>query len=144
MLTSHWPLTRYLKLLVALAPGMSGTFSPPSRVSDPYMHHDSCVKHVPWCMPGSVTSSFLWSRWRGKRSRHSQRMRNPQFYASGETPILVRFWGIQLIVSSQRVPKLLFWMMRLKPCCMITVISSRTNELKHHVIAELPNVLYKA
>ena len=25
--------------------------------------------HVVWCMPGSLTSGFLWSRWRGKRSR---------------------------------------------------------------------------
>ena len=28
-------------------------------------------------------------RWRGKRSRHSQRMRNPQFYGSGKRPMLV-------------------------------------------------------
>ena len=26
-------------------------------------------------------------RWRGKRSRHSRRMRNPQFYVSGKRPI---------------------------------------------------------
>ena len=24
-------------------------------VSDPGMHHDTCVKHVPWCMSGSLT-----------------------------------------------------------------------------------------
>ena len=24
----------------------------------------SCVTHVPWCMLGSLTSGFLWSRWR--------------------------------------------------------------------------------
>ena len=46
---------------------MPGTFSPPPRVGDPDMHHGTCVTHVPWCMPGSITSSFLWSRWRGKR-----------------------------------------------------------------------------
>ena len=45
---------------------MPGTFSPPPRVSDPIMHHGTCVTHVPWCMPGSLTSSFLWSRWWGK------------------------------------------------------------------------------
>ena len=45
---------------------MPGTFSPQPRVSDPDMHHGTCVTHVPWCMPGSLTSSFLWSRWRGK------------------------------------------------------------------------------
>ena len=47
---------------------MPGTFSPPPRVSDPDMH-------------------FLWNRWRGKRSRHSRRMRNPQFCVSGTSPM---------------------------------------------------------
>ena len=59
------PLTRYVKLRVAHAPGMPGTFSLPSHVSDPDMHHGACVTHVPWCMSGSLTSGFLWSQWRG-------------------------------------------------------------------------------
>ena len=46
------------------------------------------VTHMPGCMPGSLTHGFLWRRWRGKRSRHSRRMRNPQFYISGKRPIL--------------------------------------------------------
>ena len=50
------PLTRYLKLRVAHAPGMSGTFSSPQRVSDADMHHGNCMTHVPWCMSGSLTS----------------------------------------------------------------------------------------
>ena len=83
----HGPLARYVKLRVAHAPGMPGTFSPPPRVSDPGMHHGTCVTHVSWCMPRSPTSYFLWSRWRGKRSRQSQRMRNPPFYASGKRPM---------------------------------------------------------
>ena len=45
--TSHGPLARYVQLRVALAPGMPGTFSPPLRVSDPDMHHGTCVTHVP-------------------------------------------------------------------------------------------------
>ena len=52
----HGPLARYVKFRVAHAPGMPGTFSPPPRVSDPDMHHGTCVTHVPWCMPGSLTS----------------------------------------------------------------------------------------
>ena len=36
----------------------------------PDMHHGTCVTRVPWCMPISLTSDFLWSRWRGKRSLH--------------------------------------------------------------------------
>ena len=84
----HGPLARYVQFRVAHAPGMTGTFSPPPLPSDPDMNHGRCVTHVPWCMPGSLISGFLWSRWRGKRSRHSRRMRNPQFYAFGKRPMV--------------------------------------------------------
>ena len=70
LLTSWWlchngPLTRYAKLRIAHAPGMPGTFPRHCRVRYPDMHHETCVTHVPWCMPGSLSSSFLWCRWRG-------------------------------------------------------------------------------
>ena len=91
---THGPLARYVKLRVGHAPGMLGTFSSPPWVSDPDMHHGTCVTHVSWCMSGSLTSGFLWSRWRGKRSRHSRRMRNPQFHVSGKRPIrIVNDWN---------------------------------------------------
>ena len=80
----HGPLTRYATLRVARAPAM---FSPPPQVSDHYMHHGTCVTHVPWCIPESLTSSFLWGRWRGKRFRNSRHMRNPQLDVSGKRPI---------------------------------------------------------
>ena len=48
------------------------------------MHHGTCVTHLPWCMPGSLTRGFLWIRWRGKRSRHSRRIRNPLIFLSGK------------------------------------------------------------
>ena len=80
----HGPLTRCTNLRVAHAPAMPGTFSQPHRVSDPDMHDDMCMTHVPWYMPGSLTCGFLLGQWRGKRSRHSRRMRSPQF------PYLVR------------------------------------------------------
>ena len=60
------PLARYGKLRTRMRRGMPGTFSPPPATSDPDMHHGMCVTHVPWCMPGSLTSVFHWSRWRGK------------------------------------------------------------------------------
>ena len=59
----HGHLTRYAKLWVAHAPG---TFSLSPRVSDPDMHHGSCATYVPWCMSGSLTSDFFWSRLVGK------------------------------------------------------------------------------
>ena len=43
----HGPLARYVNMRVLHAPGMLGTFSPPPRVSDPDMHHGTCVTHVP-------------------------------------------------------------------------------------------------
>ena len=53
-------------------------------ISDPGMHHGTCVTHVPWCMSGSPTCDGG-----GKRSRHSRHMRNPQFYLSGKRPMLL-------------------------------------------------------
>ena len=56
----HGPLTRYVKLRGAHAPGMPGTFSrhrlqKKPLVSDPGMYHGTCMTHVPWCISGSVT-----------------------------------------------------------------------------------------
>ena len=85
----HGPLVGYVKLWVAHAPGMPGTFSPPPRISAPDMHHGTCVTHVPWWMPGSLTNGALWSWRREKRFRHFRRMRNPQFYVSGKGSIAV-------------------------------------------------------
>ena len=82
----HGPLDRYVKLRVVHAPGMPGKLSPPPWVSHPDLQNGTCVTHVLGCMPGSLTSGFLWSRWRGKRSRHSRRMRNKHFYVSGKRP----------------------------------------------------------
>ena len=65
----------------------AGNIFPPPRVSDPDMHHGTCVTHVSWCMPGSLTSDFLWSGWRQKHSQHSRRTNNTQFYVSGKRPI---------------------------------------------------------
>ena len=54
------PLTRYVKLWFAHAPGMLGTFSRhrlqrKPLVSDPDVHHGTCVMHVPWCTSGSLS-----------------------------------------------------------------------------------------
>ena len=46
---------------------------------DPGMHHGMCVKHVPWCMSGSLTRGG-GEKW----PRHSRCMHNPQFYVSGK------------------------------------------------------------
>ena len=63
---SLWASCQIRKVAGAHAPGMPGTFSPSQRVSDPDMHYGTCVTHVPWCLMGSLTSIFLWSRRRGE------------------------------------------------------------------------------
>ena len=52
------PIARYVKFLVAHAPGMTGTsVFPAVRVSDADMYRGTCVTQ--WCMAGSLTSGFL-------------------------------------------------------------------------------------
>ena len=90
-----WASCQIRKWGVVHAPGMPGTFSSPPRVSYPDIHHGTCVRHVPWCMPGSLNSGFLWRRWREKCSRHSRHMRNTQFYVSSKRPLeLLLSWSI--------------------------------------------------
>ena len=85
--SAPWASCQYVIMRLAHAPGILGTLSPTPRASDPDIHHGTCVTHVPWCMSGSLTSGFLWSRWRGNRSRLSRCMRNPQFYVCGKRPM---------------------------------------------------------
>ena len=73
LICSHGPLARCVKLRFAHAPWMPGTFPLPSWFSDPDINHGKCVT------PGN--------RWRGKRSRHSRRMLNPQCYIPGKRPM---------------------------------------------------------
>ena len=78
-----WASCQIRKIAGAHAPGMPGTFSQPPRVSNPDMHHGTCVTHVPWCMPGSLTRVFLWIRRRGKTF--------PAFPAHAQ-PEILRIW----------------------------------------------------
>ena len=87
LLNQAWVSWQIRKITGAHAPGMPGTFSPPPQVRDPDMHLGKCVTHVPWYIPGSLTSSFLWSRRVGKRFRYSRRIGNPKFYVSGKRPM---------------------------------------------------------
>ena len=44
------------KIAGCACPGNAGNISPPPRVSAPDMHHGTCVAHVLYPMPGSLTS----------------------------------------------------------------------------------------
>ena len=62
---------------------MPGTFSLPLWVSNPNMHHGTCVTHVPWCMLGSLASGFLCIWWRGETF--------PAFLVHAQ-PTILRIW----------------------------------------------------
>ena len=114
-----WASYQIRKIAGAHAPGMPGTFSPPPRVSDPDIHHGTCVTHVPWCMPGSLTGGFRWIRQRGKRSRHSRRMRNSQFYTSGKRPMKVYLRAS----IHEAVRRLISWSLGAARLDIITIVS---------------------
>ena len=83
----HGPLARYVTLRVAHAPGMPRTFSLPPTSNEnarerPW-HASRHVRDARALMHVGVANP----RWRWKCSRHSRRMRNPQFYVSGKGPI---------------------------------------------------------
>ena len=82
LLAVPWASYQMRKTQVANEPGMPGTFSHhrlhmKPLVRDAGMHRGKCVTQV------EIANQQRW----GKRSRHSRRMRNPQFYVSGERPI---------------------------------------------------------
>ena len=72
---------------IAHALGMSGTFSPSSKETASYRsrHASRHVRHARVVMHVGIANP----RWRGKRTRHCRRMRNPQFYVSGKIPMRV-------------------------------------------------------
>ena len=74
-----WASYQIRKIACAHAPGM---LSQPPQVSDPDMHHGTCVTHMPWCMPG--ISSFFWSQWRGKTFPAFPAHAQPAIYISGK------------------------------------------------------------
>ena len=82
------PLNRYGELRVAHARMM--LYPPPtskesaslrSRHASRHLRHVRAMMHVGIANP----------RWRGKRSRHSRRMRNPQFFVSGKRSTVAHY-----------------------------------------------------
>ena len=66
------------------------------------MHHGTCVTRVPWCMSGSLTRDGG-----GKRSRHSRRMPNPQFYVFGKRPMVWRQTNDDSVIKWKHFPR--YW-----------------------------------
>ena len=87
LLSIKWATYQIRQLRIVRAPGMPRTFSLPptskettskrSRHASRHVRDARAVMHVGIANP----------RWREKRSKHSRRMRNPQFYVSGKRPM---------------------------------------------------------
>ena len=93
--TTYGPLTRYVKLRVACVPGMPWTFSPPPTSKETasqrpqhasrHVRDARAVMHL--CEARAVMHVGIANPPPDKkRSRHSRRMHNPQFYVSGMGP----------------------------------------------------------
>ena len=76
----NWPVTRYVKLWVAHAPGMSGTFSRPDCKGNSQLA-------IPAYNTARASHCIANPRWLGKRSQYFQRVRHLQFYVSGKRPM---------------------------------------------------------
>ena len=69
----------------------------------------NCYIAIPACITARALMhvGIAYPRWRGKRSQHSRRMRNPQFYVSGKKPI-----SVDVIAYPCRNLKLCYWQKR--------------------------------
>ena len=54
-ITAPWDSYQIRKIAGLAYVENAGNISPPPLVSDPSMHHGTCVTHVPWRMSGSLT-----------------------------------------------------------------------------------------
>ena len=98
---------------------MPGTFSPSPQVSDTDMHHGTCVTHVPWCMPGSLTSGFFWKRRRGKTS--------PACATCNFTYLLRGPWPELSIISWSVSPSIMRWCQHYNEVIMGMIASQITS-----------------
>ena len=86
-LTVPWASYQIQKIAGCACAGNAGNVFPRRRfkrkplVSDPGMHHGTCVTHVPWCMSGSLTCGD------GENVPGIPGACAPQFCVSGKRPI---------------------------------------------------------
>ena len=86
--TAPWASYQIRKIAGCACAGNTGYDFPRRRiqrkplVSDPGIHHGTCVKHVPWCMSGMLT------RVAGKTSPAFPAHAHPKFDVFGKMPII--------------------------------------------------------
>ena len=138
----HGLLTRYVKLRVAHAPGIPGTFSPPptpketanerSRHASRHVHHARAVMHV----------GIANLRWRRKRSRHSRHMRNPQFYVSGQRPMNHAL--LTTLVLDNKIRIRYHWQARVIMISTASSLVAPVTKSWHHDDSRFPEVVIKS
>ena len=101
-------------------------------VSDPGMHHGTCVTHVPWCMSGTLNRGGG-----GKRSRHSRRMRNAQFYVSGKRPIDTQQYYKICLALIHRCPKGVNDVGHLPECILVVETSDHYGNIVGNILFTL-------
>ena len=73
-----WASYQISKIVCCVCAGNAGNVFPATDVTG-----NTLLAISAWCMSGLLTSGGV-----KKRSRHSRRMRNPQFYLSGKRPMV--------------------------------------------------------
>ena len=104
-----WASYQIRKIAGCTCAGNAGNVSPririqrKPRVSDPGMHHGTCVTHVPWCMSGLLTcdggenvpgipgacAPAIWRIWQEAHVRKMGTGRNCWWYVTGCGTILI-------------------------------------------------------
>ena len=102
------------------------------------MHHGTCITHVPWCMRGSLTSGFLWSRWWEKHSRHSRCMCNPQFYVSSKRS----YWHKATIIHPLQLCSNTHSIINHCRLCLVLLVVYITNANLTNLIHYFPRHIY--
>ena len=88
ILAKPWASYQIRKIVGCVGTGNAGNVFP---VTDFKGNHQLAI---PACIAARASRAVMHAgiaslQWRGKRSRHSRRMRNPQFYVSGKRPMSV-------------------------------------------------------
>ena len=77
-------LARYLQLRLYMHRECRERFPRHRALVITTCNHGTCVT----CRDACLTNGALWSWWQGERSRHSRRMRNPQFFLNFSPELL--------------------------------------------------------
>ena len=99
-------------------------------ISDPGMHHGTCVTHVPWCMSGSVTRKNI--------KRHTANTivswPNPKQWWRGKRCAFYKMDSYHIYMENKAVVDYLLTPMRFAPIIIIQMASNRWFDIKRIVL----------